>query len=116
MNTFPNVGHGLFDDQARVDTMLNRTTRFFYHVIPGSGMSAASPNTSRMLLYPKSVRSGRMTIETDRATAIIILDLLGKKHLESELSVGTHSIDVTRLHTGIYWVRTDRLTERLIIH
>ena len=117
MNTFPNVGHGLFDDQARADTMLNRTTRFFYdHVIPGSGMFAASPNTSRVLFYPNPVRTGRLNIETDRATAFVILDLLGKKHLEGKLSMGTHSIDVSRLPAGIYWLRTNRLTEQLIIH
>jgi hypothetical protein len=69
-----------------------------------------------MLLYPNPVRSGRLTIETDKATAFIILDLLGKKHLEGELSMGTHSIDVSRLPAGIYWVRTNRLTEQLIIN
>ena len=117
MNTFPNVGHGLFDDQARVDTMLNRTTRFFYdHVIPGSGISTASHNTRRMLLYPNPARSGRVTMETDRETSFIIFDLLGKKQREGTLSMGTNSIDVSGLPAGIYWVRTKRMSQQLIIH
>ena len=117
MNTFPNVGHGLFDDQARVDTMLNRTTRFFYdHVIPGSGISTALPLYAQDAALPQSGQIGALTMETDRETSFIIFDLLGKKQQEGTLSMGTNSIDVSGLPAGIYWVRTKRMSQQLIIH
>jgi hypothetical protein len=72
-------------------------------------------NVPTTKVYPNPVRGGMMNVETDKGRNILILDSKGRLVLRQNTLPGSNRINVGHLSKGLYILKTETDTQKIII-
>jgi hypothetical protein len=75
-------------------------------VSPCTGIQSLTNGTSLISIYPNP-SNGMYTIETENATTINVVDVLGKVVYTQKLGEGKYNINLTNLNNGLYILKAD---------
>lgn len=115
MNTFPGVGHDIFSDPVRTDTIMQRATRFFYReVVNNPSVGTLSLITEKVQLYPNPVQGDFLFMVLPESANYRLVDVLGKEVQSGKLASGQQRLDVSQLPKGIYLLQLPGQTHRVI--
>lgn len=118
LHTFPGIGHELVLDAVRMDTIMERASRFFYDQVinKSATVSTRSAKTFRPLsLYPNPADAGVIYLNILENQPYLIFDMSGRQIKSGILTEGQNEVRVSDIKSGMYILRTPDAVGRFVI-
>lgn len=115
MNSYAGVGHNIFNDPVRTDSIFAKTTRFFYTNVVNNPSVGIDDQVDEIFgIYPNPISGNRLIVETNSTGTYRILDILGKDWMSGDYEPGKNAIDISTLPKGVYLLIAGGKTHRIL--
>lgn len=118
LHPFPGIGHELVLDTVRMDTIMERASRFFYEQVinkSGTVSTRSQPEFRPLSLYPNPAPERTIFLTIEKEQPYLIFDISGRQLKSGILTEGQNELRLPDLRTGMYILRTPEAVGRFII-
>lgn len=110
LDTEASAGQGITEYRIRVTT---RSGQVLYSTVIAS---ANKRSNNPLTLYPNPCSSRQVNLQLMNAGMVQVYHITGQQVWQKNLLAGSHSIDLSTLAPGTYFVRTGQQVQKLILH